>query len=399
MFFSFSSRAIQGREIVVHGVLLKMAFEEMFGSNKREPAARPSYVPPESVSDEDREISALLQESLPKIMVIGAGGSGCNTLNRIQEIGITGARLVAMNTDAQHLLKIKADKKLVLGKKKTKGLGAGSNPEIGEAAAQESFEEIKSLVAGSDLVFVTCGMGGGTGTGSAHLIAKAAKEAGALCIGVVTTPFYSEGAKRRQNAYVGIEKLKREADTTIAIPNDRLLEIVPDLPLNAAFKAADSVLANAVKGITELVTKPGLVNLDFADIRTILEKAGMAMIGLGEVEGSDKPDRVTEAAEKALSSPFLDLDVGTANKALINITGGNDLTLGEAESAINAISQRIAKDAHIIWGATIDDSLKNRGVRVLAVLSGISEKVEKKSTSAGGAEAEAPEGDIDLDFI
>ncbi|MFA6049322.1 MAG: cell division protein FtsZ [Candidatus Micrarchaeia archaeon] len=375
-----------------------MAFEDMFGSAKREQAQAspaPRYVPPEAVSDEDREISALLQESLPKIMVIGAGGSGCNTLNRIQEIGITGARLVAMNTDAQHLLKIKADKKLVLGKKKTKGLGAGSNPEVGEAAAQESFEEIKAIVAGSDLVFVTCGMGGGTGTGSAHMIAKAAKDTGALCIGVVTTPFYSEGSKRRQNAFVGIEKLKREADTTIAIPNDRLLEIVPDLPLNAAFKAADSVLANAVKGITELVTKPGLVNLDFADIRTILEKAGMAMIGLGEVEGSDKPDRVTEAAEKALSSPFLDLDVGTANKALINITGGSDLTLGEAESAMNAISQRIAKDAHIIWGATVDDSLKNRGVRVLAVLSGISEKAEKK----GGSAADAPEGDIDLDFI
>ncbi len=374
-----------------------MQFEEMFGNRRDNPQgnAQAAFVPKPELSEEDKEIAALLEGSQPKIMVVGTGGSGCNTLNRIQEIGIVGARLVAMNTDAQHLLRIKADKKLVLGKKKTKGLGAGSNPEIGEAAAQESFEEIKALVNGADLVFVTCGMGGGTGTGSAHLVAKAAKDHGILCIGVVTTPFSSEGLKRRQNAFVGLEKLKREADTTITIPNDRLLEIVPDLPLNAAFKAADSVLANAVKGITELVTKPGLVNLDFADIRTILEHAGMAMIGLGEVEGSDKPDRVVDAAQKAMQSPFLDLDVGTANKALINITGGSDLTLGEAESAIYLISQKIAKDAHIIWGATIDESLKNRGVRVLAVLSGITEKAEKK----GGKEGEEAGEDINLDFI
>ncbi len=382
-----------------------MQFEEMFGGRREATqggstggvlgGAHLAFAPKQELSAEDKEIAELLENSQPKIMVVGAGGSGCNTLNRIQEIGIVGARLVAMNTDAQHLLKIKADRKLVLGKKKTKGLGAGSNPEIGEAAAQESFEEIKAIVSGSDLVFVTCGMGGGTGTGSAHLIAKAAKAQGILCIGVVTTPFSSEGLKRRQNAFVGLEKLKREADTTIAISNDRLLEIVPDLPLNAAFKAADSVLANAVKGITELVTKPGLVNLDFADVRTILEHAGMAMIGLGDVEGNDKPDRVVDAAQKALQSPFLDLDVGTANKALINITGGSDLTLGEAESAIYAISQRIAKDAHIIWGATVDESMKNRGVRVLAVLSGITEKAEK----TGGKEGEEAVEDIALDFI
>ncbi len=374
-----------------------MQFEEMFSKSKA-PVPGHSFVTGEEkpVSDDDKEIMALIQETAPKILVAGCGGSGCNTLNRIQEIGVVGARLIAMNTDAQHLLKIRADKKIVLGKKKTKGLGAGSNPEVGEAAAQESYEDIKSALGNSDMVFVTCGMGGGTGTGSAYMVAKAAKEAGSLCIGIVTTPFTSEGYKRQHNASVGLEKLRKEADTTIVIPNDKLLEFVPDLPLNAAFKASDSVLANAVKGITEMVTKPGLVNLDFADIRTILSDSGLAMIGLGEIEGAEKADRVVKAAEKALSSPFLDVDVATANKALINITGGPDLTLGEAEAAIHFISQKIAKNAHIIWGASIEETLQNKGVRVLVVLSGITEApAMPKFDEEGKPQVE----DINVDFI
>ncbi len=369
-----------------------MNFEEMFSSRTGAPISRSAVVmePGKPVSAEDAEILKLLEESAPKICVVGTGGSGNNTVNRIQEIGITGARLIAMNTDAQHLLRTKAEKKIVLGKKRTKGLGAGSNPEVGEAAAQESEEEIKQVLANSDLVFVTCGMGGGTGTGSAHIIAKTAKHSGSLCIAVVTTPFTSEGLKRRENANKGIEKLRREADTTIIIPNDRLLDYVPDLPLNAAFKAADMVLANAVKGITELITKPGLVNLDFADVRTILSESGTAMIGLGETEGSELPDRVVLAADKALTSPFLDMDVSSASRALINITGGSDMTLGEAEAAVNSISRRIAQDAHIIWGANIDDTLQNHGVRVLAVLSGVREKQPAQSAE------EAVEG---VDFI
>ncbi|PIZ93486.1 cell division protein FtsZ, partial [Candidatus Micrarchaeota archaeon CG_4_10_14_0_2_um_filter_49_7] len=251
----------------------------MFGSSKNAIVQAPG----QALSVEDQQLMEFLKESAPRILVIGTGGSGSNTINRLQEIGIAGTTLVATNTDAQHLLRIKSHKKLLMGKKKTKGLGAGSNPEVGEAAAQESEQEIRQLLEGVDLVFITAGMGGGTGTGSAHVIAKAAKEAGAIVIAIVTTPFTSEGKRRMINANSGLDKLRKQADTTIAISNDKLLYFVPDLPLNAAFKVADTVLANAVKGIAELITKPGLVNLDFADIRTILERGGMAVIGLGEV--------------------------------------------------------------------------------------------------------------------
>ncbi len=343
-----------------------------------------------AASKEDEEILEILKQSVPKVVVIGAGGSGSNTVNRMAEVGIVGARLVAANTDAQHLLTIKCDKKLLLGRKKTRGLGAGSNPEVGEAAAEEAAEEMTQLFAGVDLVFVTCGMGGGTGTGSAHIFAREAKKAGALCVGVVTLPFTSEGTKRMRNALEGLEKLRKESDTTIVIPNDKLLFFVPDLPLNAAFKVADSVLTNSVKGITELITKPGLVNLDFADVRTILGGSGTAVIGLGEAGNAEQRDRVVQAAEKALASPLLDLDIKTAGKALINITGGSDMTLGEAEAAVQAISGRMSKDAHVIWGASIDDG-ENAGIRVLAVLAGITPH----------ADSGAPESveDLSLEFV
>ncbi len=346
--------------------------------------------PGKALSEDEKEILAVLEASQPKIYIVGTGGSGCNTVNRMAQIGIKGAYTVAMNTDAQHLLRIKADKRLLLGKKKTKGLGAGSNPAIGEAAAQESQEEIKQILANADLVFITGGMGGGTGTGSAHVISKIAKDIGAVAIGVVTLPFYSEGPRRMQNAADGLGKLQRNADTVISIPNDKLLQFVPDLPLNAAFKVADSILVNSVKGITELITKPGLVNLDFADMRTILEHGGDAVIGLGEVNNDETKDRLLIAAEKALTSPLLDIDVRTADRALVNITGGSSMTLGEAEAAVNAIASRVSKDAHIIWGATIDDTMEKGGVRILAVLAGIKHKSEP------GQQTEA---NIDLDFV
>ncbi|MEM0475672.1 MAG: cell division protein FtsZ [Candidatus Norongarragalinales archaeon] len=338
-------------------------------------------------SKEDEELLEYLKQSVPKVVVVGAGGSGSNTINRMSEVGIAGARLVAANTDAQHLLTINCDQKMLLGKKKTRGLGAGSDPSVGEAAAEEAVEEMQSLFAGVDLAFVTCGLGGGTGTGSAHVFAREAKKHGALCVAVVTLPFASEGTKRMRNALEGLEKLKKQADTTIVIPNDKLLFFVPDLPLNAAFKVADSVLTNAVKGITELITKPGLVNLDFADVRTILGESGTAVIGLGEAGNAEQRDRVVQAAEKALASPLLDLDLRAANKALINITGGSDMTLGEAEAAVQAISKKIAKDSHIIWGAAVDDSAE--GVRVLAVLAGIKPRFD----------AGEPIEELDLDFV
>ncbi len=322
-------------------------------------------------SEDDKAIAEFIQSTRPRIAVIGTGGSGTNTLARMKESGIYDVAFVAMNNDAQHLNRIPVEKKMLLGKKKTRGMGAGSNPDVGQAAAEESEAEIRDLLKDMDLVFITCGLGGGTGTGSAHVIARAAKDAGALCVSVCTLPFTSEGPKRMRNAMEGLERLKKESNTVIAIPNDKLLYFVADLPLNQAFKAADSVLANAVKGISELITKPGLVNLDFADVRTILEKGGQAMIGLGEVSKPDHQSRVIEAAEKAVSSPLLDLDITQADRALINITGGNDMTLGEAEAAVNAISSRMGKDAHVIWGVTLDDSLEKNTVRVLAVLSGI----------------------------
>lgn len=360
-------------------------------------------VPPErgqakeetKISKDDEELLKFMESTAPKICVVGTGGSGCNTITRmVQNGGVYGAKLLAMNTDAQHLYRVaQVEKKLLLGKKRTKGLGAGSNPEVGEQAAEESSAEIKTLLQDTDLVFITCGMGGGTGTGSAHVIARAAKESGALVVSVVTMPFTSEGAKRMDNALIGLKKLRDAADTTIAIPNDKLLLYVPDLPLNQAFKASDEVLTNAVRGIAELVTRPGLVNLDFADLRTILKGSGMAVIGLGENTQHNGRERVVDAAKKALSSPLLDLDVSTADKALVNITGGEDMTLGEAEAAVNAISGKIAKEAHVIWGATVEKSLTGKGVRVLAVLSGINDGQAPKK------QQEQIEETLSLEFI
>lgn len=363
-------------------------FEKVFGAKKglEMTAGKP-------MSKDDQDLMQFLEQSVPKIAIVGTGGSGTNTLNRVAELGVIGGKIIACNTDAQHLMTINAEKKILLGRMKTKGRGAGSNPEVGEGAALESKEDIKKSLEGFDLVFVTCGMGGGTGTGSAHVIANAAKENGALVIAVVTLPFTSEGTKRMRNAMVGLEKLKREADTTIVIPNDKLLYFVADLPLNSAFKASDMVLANAVKGIAELITKPGLVNLDFADVRTILEKSGSAMIGLGEVSTPDQRNKVVLAAEKALTSPLLDLNIALADKVLINITGGSDMTLGEAEAAVQAISAKVAKDAHIIWGAAIDDQMQNSNVRVLAVLAGIKDDGSVPGSKQGSEEQ------IDLDFI
>jgi cell division protein FtsZ len=346
------------------------------------------------VSKDDEELLKFIESSAPKIYVVGTGGGGCNTLNRIFEVGIDGASVIAMNTDAHHLVKTRADKKLLLGKNTTKGLGAGSNPSVGEEAAKESKDEIAKIISNSQMVFVTCGLGGGTGTGSAHIIAEQAKNFGALTIAVVTLPFISEGKVRRANALEGLNKLKRQVDTVIVIPNDKLLAIVPDLPLNTAFKVADEVLASSVKGITELVTKVGLVNLDFADLRTILKDAGCAVIGFGESAPNAKPDeRAVTAVENALNSPLLDTDISEADKALVNVTGGEDMTLREAELIIEEISKRISPNSHIIWGARIEPEMNKSTMKVLLVIAGAKlpnyEKMEIK--------AESPE--IDLDSI
>jgi len=269
------------------------------------------------------------------------------------------------------LIKIKAGKKILIGKATTKGMGAGSNPMVGEAAAKESAEEMKKALNGSSMVFVTCGLGGGTGTGSAHVIAETSKNAGALTIAVVTLPFESEGRIRMQNALEGLEKLRRHADTVVVIPNDRLLAIAPDLPLNTAFKVCDEVLTSSVKSIAELVTRAGLVNLDFADLRTILSSAGCAVVGVGESSVEAKSEqRAMVAVEMALNSPLLDVDISTAHRALINVIGGEDMTLKEAELIVSEVAKRIDPAAHIIWGARVEKQQKKSAIRVLVVIAG-----------------------------
>ncbi|MBN1274792.1 cell division protein FtsZ [Candidatus Woesearchaeota archaeon] len=315
----------------------------------------------------DAELEELLSQQKAKIKVVGCGGGGGNTINRITEVGIHGAETVGLNTDAQDLLYTTADKKILIGKDLTKGLGAGSIPQVGEDAARESEHEIKKSLEGADMVFITCGLGGGTGTGSAPVVAEMAKKVGALTVGVVTLPFEMEGGRRYQNAMLGLEKLEHNVDTLIVIPNDKLLEIAPDLPLHTAFKIADEILTNAVKGIAELVTKAGLVNLDFADIRAVMGDGGVALIGVGE---SDTDNRAIEAVEKAVNNPLLDVDISGATGALINVAGGSDMTLEEARKVVEAISVKLDEDARMIWGAQISDDLEGT-IRVMLIVTGV----------------------------
>lgn len=323
-------------------------------------------------SKDDEEILKFIEESRPNIYIVGAGGSGSNTLDRLFQLGISGVNLIAMNTDARHLLHIRANKKVLLGKKVSKGRGAGSNPAVGEESAKEAIADIKETLKDPSMVFITCGLGGGTGTGSAPIIAEAAKGMGALTVAVVTLPFTSEGKVRMENALAGLEKLKKNADTVIVIKNDKLLNLVPDLPLNTAFKVCDEVLAGSVKGIAELVTKAGLVNVDFADLRTILAEGGFAVIGLGEASlDAKKEDRARVAVETALNSPLLDADVSTSTRALVNVIGGEDMSLKEAEYVIAETASRINPNAHIIWGSRIDPNIKKTSMRVLVVLAGV----------------------------
>ncbi len=346
------------------------------------------------ISSDDEELLKFLKETEQKIIVVGTGGSGTNTLNRLYEMGTQGVMTIGMNTDARHLLKIRANKKILLGRKVSGGRGAGSNPLIGEEAAKESLEEIKGALQGASMVFVTCGLGGGTGTGSAPIIAQAARSTGALTVAVVTLPFASEGRVRMENALEGLEKLRKNVDTLIVIKNDKLLGLVPNLPLNTAFKVCDEVLAGSVKGIVELVTKAGLVNVDFADLKTILSNAGYAVIGLGEASIDAKHDeRARIAIETALTSPLLDADISVASRALINVIGGEDMTLKEAEYVVAETAKRISGNAHIIWGSRIEENMKRSSIRVLVVLAGVKFPQFKLPTESNNVE------ELDLDII
>jgi cell division protein FtsZ len=318
----------------------------------------------------DEELEEVLAGLVTKIKVIGCGGAGTNTISRCTEAKIEGADLIALNTDAQHLLISPAPHKVLIGRHLTRGLGAGSLPQVGEEAAMESEDDIRNAIVPADMVFVTCGLGGGTGTGSAPIVAQIAKEAGALTIGVVTLPFRVEGFVRLDNAETGLKRLRDACDTVIVIPNDKLLDIVPNLALNSAFKVADEVLMRSIKGITEMITKPGLVNLDFADLKTIMKRGGVAMIGLGEAEGENK---AVNAVVEALNSPLLEVDISGATGALVNVTGGEDMTIGEAERVVEEVYSRVDPNARIIWGTTIDPDLR-KNIRAMLVITGVKSK-------------------------
>jgi cell division protein FtsZ len=307
------------------------------------------------------------QNYLAVIKVVGIGGGGVNAVNRMIDAGLKGVEFIAINTDAQALLMSDADVKLDIGRKLTRGLGAGAAPEIGKQAAIDHTEEIEEVLRGSDMVFVTAGEGGGTGTGGAPIIAKIAKDAGALTVGVVTRPFSFEGKRRAMQADEGIENLRKEVDTLIVIPNDRLLSI-SDRSISApeAFKTADQVLLSGVQGITDLITTPGLINLDFADVKSVMDGAGSALMGIGSARGEA---RATRAAELAISSPLLEASIDGAHGVLLSISGGSDLGLFEISEAAELVAKCAHPDANIIFGTVIDDALGDE-VRVTVIAAG-----------------------------
>ncbi len=336
-------------------------------------------------NSDDAELLEILKNLKTRIVIFGCGGGGSNTIERLYEEGVEGAELYAANTDAQHLLSLHAPHKILFGRRTTKGLGAGALPQIGEEAAKEAEEEIRAAIGDADMVFITAGMGGGTGTGSASVVGRIARETGALTIAFVTTPFKAEGKLRMENAIWGLENLRKNADTVITIPNDKLVELYPRLPLMQAFKVADETLSRAIKGLTETITKPGLVNLDFNDIRTIMKGSGVAVIGIGESDGY-KDERAIKAVEMAINSPLLDVDISDAKGVLVNVIGGPDMTISEAEAVAELLQSKVGAGARIIWGASVDPTLENT-IKVMIVVTGVKSRQilggEKKTVASG----------------
>jgi len=346
------------------------------------------------------------QNYLAVIKVLGIGGGGVNAINRMIDVGLKGVEFIAINTDAQHLLMSDADVKLDIGRTSTKGLGAGAAPEKGRQAALDHTEEIEEILRGADMVFVTAGEGGGTGTGGAPIVAKIARDLGALTIGVVTKPFSFEGKIRTRQADEGIELLREQVDTLIVIPNDRLLAI-SDRSITAvdAFKSADQVLLSGVQGITEIITQPGLINLDFADVKTVMTDAGSALMGIGSARGDN---RATRAAELAISSPLLEASIDGAMGVLLSVAGGSDLGLFEINEACELVQSAAHPDARIIFGTTIDDALGDE-VRITVIAAGFAGGEPKKvvmpvinATTLGGVADPIPSNDplsvaLDLD--
>ena len=323
-------------------------------------------------------------DSLAIIKVIGVGGGGNNTVNRMIEHGVQGIEFIAVNTDSQALNLSKAEVKIQIGEKSARGLGAGANPEVGKTAAEESKEQIKAALQGADMVFVTAGMGGGTGTGAAPVIAQIARDLGALTVGVVTRPFTFEGRKRSTQATGGVSAMKEAVDTLIVVPNDRLLEIVDkSTPMLEAFREADNVLRQGIQGISDLIAVPGLINVDFADVKTIMSNKGSALMGIGMASGEN---RAAEAAKKAISSPLLETPIDGAQGVLLNITGDSNLSLFEVQEAADIVANASDQDLNMIFGSVINDNLKGE-IIVTVIATGFNEEIIQAKTtnlSSGG---------------
>jgi cell division protein FtsZ len=345
---------------------------------------------PEPAPRLHRASSAAPGSYLAQIVVVGVGGAGLNAVNRMIDAGINQVEFIAVNTDLQQLHMSEADRQIHIGDSLTKGLGSGSEPSVGRQAAEESYDQIKQALRGADMVFVTAGEGGGTGTGGAPVVARIARSLGALTVGIVTLPFRFEGTKRRAQALEGIDELRASCDTTIVIPNDRLLEVLDKgTSMLDAFKIADDVLRQGVQGICDLITLPGLINLDFADVRTVMENSGTALMGIGFSSGGE--NRAREAAERALRSPLIDTELGAARGILLSIAGGEDLSLLEVNEAAEVIRQTATDDTQIIFGATIDERL-NGQVWVTVVATGLGSPRSMRRESFVGA-LSAPERD------
>ena len=338
------------------------------------------------------------QNYLAVIKVVGIGGGGVNAVNRMIEVGLRGVEFIAINTDAQALLMSDADVKLDVGRELTRGLGAGANPEVGRQAAEDHAQEIEEVLKGADMVFVTAGEGGGTGTGGAPVVARIARSLGALTIGVVTRPFTFEGRRRSNQAETGISALRDEVDTLIVIPNDRLLSISDrNVSMLDAFKSADQVLLSGVQGITDLITTPGLINLDFADVKSVMQGAGSALMGIGSAAGED---RAVKAAELAIASPLLEASIDGAHGVLLSIQGGSDLGLFEINEAARLVQEVAHPDANIIFGAVIDDALGDEA-RVTVIAAGFDAvNPETNSNASAAAAVQARRDTLDVpDFL
>mgnify|MGYP006273318929 FL=1 len=331
----------------------------------------------------------------PRIVIVGAGGAGNNTVNRLYNIGVDGAETIAINTDKQHLKMIEADTKILVGKSLTNGLGAGGDPSMGERATEMAQGTIKEVLGEADLVFVTAGMGGGTGTGAAPVVSKIAKEQGAIVVGMVSTPFNVERA-RTVKAEEGLEHLRNTADSIIVLDNNRLLDYVPNLPIGKAFSVMDQIIAETVKGISETITQPSLINLDYADMTSIMNQGGVAVMLVGETQDKNK---TKEVVNDAMNHPLLDVDYRGASGGLVHITGGPDLTLKEAEGIAQNITERLEASANVIWGARIQDEYKGK-VRVMAIMTGVQSAQILGPTTQKQADAsrQAIEGVDDEEF-